>query len=143
MFLHAVLKAFADARKHTKGYSNCKVHLSHFFKLPNVKFSDLTEEQVQGVIDARLKEGASHNTVVVREPWGAVSVARAGADRLQRPCERARFQAPVAAFEESTQGRHARDRELRLRHLPTALADSAQCWAGLEDKFAPGPAPGA
>jgi integrase len=73
MLLHVVLKAFLDARKGTGGHPNCKVHLSHFFKLPNIKFSDVTEEQVQGVIAARKEAGASHNTVVVSGSyWNAV-----------------------------------------------------------------------
>lgn len=73
MYLHAVIKAFLDARKGTGGYANAKVHLAHFQKLPDIKLFDVTLEQLQGVINARREAGTSHNTLVVTVSyWNAV-----------------------------------------------------------------------
>lgn len=71
--LHGVIKAFLDARAGTGGVANAKVHLKHFLVLPNIRMSDLTLSQLQGVIQKRREAGASHNTLVVSVSyWNAV-----------------------------------------------------------------------
>jgi integrase len=73
VLLHAVIKAFLDARKGTGGHANAQVHLKHFLALPNARMSDLTLAQLQGVIQKRRDAGASHNTLCVTVSyWNAV-----------------------------------------------------------------------
>lgn len=71
--LHAVIKAFLEAREGTPGHKNAVQHLRPFLKLPNVRMSDLTEAQVQGVMNKRKSEGAGHNTRAVQTSyWNAL-----------------------------------------------------------------------
>lgn len=73
MNLHAVIKAFLEARRGSGGYANACVHLRHFQALPNVRMSDLRYEDVMAVIDKRRNEGASNNTLVVTVSyWNAL-----------------------------------------------------------------------
>jgi hypothetical protein len=73
VLLHAVIKAFLDARKGTGGHANAQVHIKHFLALPNVRMGDLTLAQLQGVIQKRRDAGAAHNTLVVTVSyWRAV-----------------------------------------------------------------------
>jgi len=73
VLLHAVIKAFLDARAGTGGVANAKVHLKHFLALPNVRMSDLTLAQLQGIIQNRRTAGTAHNTLVVTASyWNAV-----------------------------------------------------------------------
>jgi integrase len=73
VLLHSVIKAFLDGRRGTGGHANAQVHLKHFLALPNVRMGDLTLAQLQGVIQKRRDNGASHNTLVVTVSyWNAV-----------------------------------------------------------------------
>lgn len=73
VLLHAVIKAFLDARKGRGGHANAQVHLKNFLALPNVRMGDLSLAQLQGVIQKRRDAGASHNTLVVSVAyWNAV-----------------------------------------------------------------------
>lgn len=65
MNLHAVIKAFLEARRGRGGYANACVHMRHFQALPNVRMSDLRYEEIMAVVDKRRNEGASNNTLVV------------------------------------------------------------------------------
>ena len=71
--LHAVIKAFLDARAGTGGVANAKVHLTHFLAMPNARMSDITLAQLQGIVQKRRSAGTSHNTLVVTTSyWNAV-----------------------------------------------------------------------
>lgn len=73
MLLHSVIKAFLEERKGAGGYSNARMHLSHFLKLDNLKFSDVPLDKLQGVITARREAGIAHNTIMVQiSYWNAV-----------------------------------------------------------------------
>lgn len=73
MNLHAVIKAFLEARRGRGGYANACVHMRHFQALPNLRMSDLKYEEIQAVIDKRRSEGASQNTLAVTVSyWNAL-----------------------------------------------------------------------
>lgn len=64
--LHAVIKAFTDARVNTPSHRNSIQHLRHFRDgLPNIRMSELTQAQIAEVVAKRRAGGISHNTAVV------------------------------------------------------------------------------
>lgn len=71
--LHSVIKSYLDARKGKGGHASAVTHLNHFLALPNVKFSEITEQQVLAVIDKRRQAGIGHNTLAVTcSYWNAL-----------------------------------------------------------------------
>ncbi len=72
--LHAVIAAFLAARDGKPSRVSAEQHLRHFLKLPNSRMSDLTEAQVQGIVNKRkVEDGISHNTLVVMVSyWNAL-----------------------------------------------------------------------
>lgn len=63
--LHEVIAAFLREREGKGSYKNAKQQLGHFLKLPNIRMSELTLDQIQGVVNARRAAGKAHNTVMV------------------------------------------------------------------------------
>lgn len=71
--LHSVIKALLDVRAGTGSHANAEVHLRHFLKLPNIKMSEVTLQQLQGVINKRREAGVAHNTLAVTVSyWNAL-----------------------------------------------------------------------
>lgn len=71
--LHSVIRAYLDERKGRGGHQSAAAHLSHFRAIPNIKFSEVTERQVQEVIEKRREEGIANNTLSVTVSyWNAL-----------------------------------------------------------------------
>lgn len=63
--LHTAIKTFLNARKGTPGHGSAVLHMSWWKKLPDVLLSEITLNQLHGIIDKRETAGTAYNTIAV------------------------------------------------------------------------------
>jgi len=64
--LYEAIDSFLEVRKHKASFVSARQHLQHWKDaLPNVKMQALTKAELEAVVNTRLAEGASQNTISV------------------------------------------------------------------------------